>query len=60
LANHLFRLGRWLRVLVTDQIRGSLPDLSPAQGKRRATADDATTTLPVVTETSEVPAHVAP
>jgi branched-chain amino acid transport system permease protein len=60
LANHLFRLGRSLRALVTDQIRDSLPDLSPARGKRRATADDATTTLPVVTETSEVPAHVAP
>ena len=36
LANHLFRIGRWVRVRAIEQLRESLPDLSAAQGRRRA------------------------
>ena len=54
IANHLFRLGRWLRVRITNQVLDSLPDLSAAHGRRRA--DD----LPSADAEEEVPARVAP
>jgi branched-chain amino acid transport system permease protein len=63
LANHLFRLGRWLHVRIADRVRDSLPDLAPAPGKRRATPRGGPASpVPAspATETAEVPVHVAP
>jgi branched-chain amino acid transport system permease protein len=57
LANYLFRFGRWVRVRATEQLRASLPDLSAAQGKRRADGLDSD---PVSADAEEVPAHVVP
>lgn len=62
LANYMFRLGNWVRIWATDQLRDSLPDLPPAGGKRRADRSAAADRLdePETTEIAEVPAHVAP
>ena len=75
LANHLFRIGRWVRVRATEQLRESLPDLSSAPGRRRADrsadpddpddSDDSADFEPdddfdPAPTSTEVPANVAP
>lgn len=63
LANHMFRISRWVWAWVTGKIRENLPDLPGAPRSRWAAGDDAEhdfDDFDDTDETREVPAHVAP